>query len=155
VFGFHYRSLPDRLAAARRLIGASMSGRRDAILAAGGFHADDHDEMDLSHLIAHTYGPAAACYEPLAEVRHHVRRERLTWSYFWRRWFYVNRSNVDAFADTGETGNIGAELRFGVSVLLGPAPFAALSARRVEILTTVLSAVDFERARRRPAGDDV
>jgi len=131
VFGCHYRSLPKRLAPIRHLIGTSMSARRDAILAVGGFHADDHDDMDLSHRIAHAYGPAAVCYEPRAEVRHYVPPERVTWSYFWRRCFYVNRSKVGAFADMGEAGNIGAELRFGVKTLLalGPALVAAVTGR--------------------------
>ncbi len=142
VFGCHYRSLPNRLAPVRHLIGASMSVRRDAILAAGGFHADDHDDMDLSHRIARAHGRATVCYEPLAEVRHYVPPERLTWSYFWRRCFYVNRSKVGAFADMGQAGNIGAELRFVVSVLLGlgPAVLAALCGRP-ERLAQVLVAV--------------
>ncbi|BBX46131.1 hypothetical protein GCM10009641_79930 [Mycobacterium cookii] len=122
VFGCHYRSLPDRLAPTQHLIGTSMSARRDAILDVGGFHADWHDDMDLSHRIAHNFGADAVCYEPLAAVRHWVPPERLTWSYFWRRCFYVNRSKVGAFADMGEAGNIGAELRFAFRVLLGPAP---------------------------------
>ena len=122
VFGCHYRSLPDRLAPVPHLIGTSMSARRDAILAVGGFHADWHDDMDLSHRIAHAHGPAAVCYEPLAEVRHYVPPDRLTWSYFWRRCFYVNRSKVGAFANMGEAGNIGAELRFGVRTLLAVVP---------------------------------
>ncbi|MGO9380975.1 MAG: glycosyltransferase [Mycobacterium sp.] len=131
VFGCHYRSLPERLAPIPHLIGTSMSVRRDAILAVGGFHADWHDDMDLSHRIAHGYGPAAVCYEPRAEVRHYVPPERLTWSYFWRRCFYVNRSKVGAFADMGAAGNIGAELRFGVRTLLGlgPALVAAVIGR--------------------------
>jgi hypothetical protein len=55
----------------------------------------------------------------------------MTWSYFWRRCFFVNRNKVGAFADMGEAGNIGAELRFGVSVLLGvgPALVAAVTGR--------------------------
>ena len=117
VFGCHYRSLPDQIAPVRHLIGASMSVRRDEILAVGGFHADDHDDMDLSHRIADEHGPAAVLYEPRAEVRHYVSPERLTWSYFWRRCFYVNRSKVGAFATMGEAGNIRAELSFGVGVL--------------------------------------
>lgn len=143
VFGCHYRLLPDRLAPVRHLIGASMSVRRDAILAVAGFHADDHDDMDLSHRIAHTYGPAAVCYEPRAEVRHYVAAERLTWSYFWRRCFYVNRSKVGAFADMGEAGNIGAELRFGVSVLLGlgPALVAPLSGRPERLVQALVAVV--------------
>jgi glycosyltransferase involved in cell wall biosynthesis len=143
VFGCHYRSLPDRLAPVRHLIGASMSVRRGAILFVGGFHADDHDDMDLSHQIAHTYGPAAVCYEPRAEVRHYVAPERLTWSYFWRRCFYVNRSKVGAFADMGAAGNIGAELRFCLSVLLGlgPAMVAALSGRPERLVQALVAVV--------------
>jgi glucosyl-dolichyl phosphate glucuronosyltransferase len=118
VFGCHYQSLPDRLAPVRRLIGTSMSVRRDAMLAVGGFHADDYDDMDLSHRIAHAHGPAAVLYEPRAEVQHHVPPERMTWSYYWRRCYYVNRNKVGAFADMGEGGNIRAELRFGAGVLL-------------------------------------
>jgi glycosyltransferase involved in cell wall biosynthesis len=59
VFGCHYRSLPDRLAPIPHLIGTSMSARRDAILSVGGFHADWHDDMDLSHRIAHSFGPTS------------------------------------------------------------------------------------------------
>ena len=72
VFGCRYHSLPDRLAPVRHLIGTSMSVRREEMLAVGGFHADDYDDMDLSHRIAHEHGPAAVLYEPRAEVRHYV-----------------------------------------------------------------------------------
>jgi glucosyl-dolichyl phosphate glucuronosyltransferase len=142
VFGCHYRSLPDRIAPVRHLIGASMSVRREEILAVGGFHADDHDDMDLSHRIAGEHGPAAVLYEPRAEVRHYVSPERLTWSYFWRRCFYVNRSKVGAFATMGEAGNIRAELSFGVGVLLTllHGLFAAVTGRP-ELLRQRLAAV--------------
>lgn len=131
VFGCHYQSLPDRLAPVRHLIGTSMSVRRDDMLAVGGFHADDYDDMDLSHRIAHEHGPDAVLYEPGAEVHHYVPPERMTWSYFWRRCFFVNRNKVGALADMGEGGNIGAELRFAVGVLraLVPALLAAVSGR--------------------------
>jgi glucosyl-dolichyl phosphate glucuronosyltransferase len=142
VFGCHYRSLPDRLAPVRHLIGASMSVRRNDILAVGGFHADDHDDMDLSHRIAHQHGAAAVLYEPRAEVHHYVSPERLTWSYFWRRCFYVNRSKVGAFADMGEAGNIGAELQFCLGVLLGLGPaLVAVLGGRPERLVQVLVAI--------------
>ncbi|MFZ1161226.1 glycosyltransferase family 2 protein [Mycobacterium sp.] len=135
VFGCHYQSLPDRLAPVRRLIGTSMSVRREAMLAVGGFHADDYDDMDLSHRIAHAHGPAAVLYEPRAEVQHHVPAERMTWSYFWRRCYYVNRNKVGAFADMGEGGNIRAELRFGAGVLLTliQAPLAAVTGRPTQL----------------------
>ncbi len=141
VFGCHYRSLPDRLAPTPHLIGTSMSVRRDAILSVGGFHADWHDDMDLSHRIAHSFGPDAVCYEPRAQVLHYVPPDRLTWSYFWRRCFYVNRSKVSAFANMGEAGNIGAELRFAVSMLLalGPALLAAVTGRPERLRQAVVA----------------
>jgi glucosyl-dolichyl phosphate glucuronosyltransferase len=141
VFGCHYRSLPDQLAPIPHLIGTSMSARREAILAVGGFHADWHDDMDLSHRIAHTYGPDAVCYEPRAEVLHYVPPDRLSWSYFWRRCFYVNRSKVSAFANMGDAGNIGAELRFAVSMLLalGPALVAAVTGRPERLRQAVVA----------------
>ncbi|MBJ7337658.1 glycosyltransferase family 2 protein [Mycolicibacterium sp.] len=126
VFGCHYGMLPSTLAPVRHVIGANMSVRRAEMLAVGGFHADDHDDMDLSHRIAHAHGPSAVLYEPQAEVRHHVSAERLTWAYFWRRCFYVNRSKVSALADMEGAGNIGAEALF-VAQLLGQAAPAALA----------------------------
>jgi GT2 family glycosyltransferase len=131
VFGCHYHSLPGRLAPVRHLIGTSMSVRREAMLAVGGFHADDYDDMDLSHRIAHEHGPAAVLYEPRAEVHHYVPPDRMTWSYFWRRCYYVNRNKVAALADMGEGGNLGAELRFAVRVLLAfvPALLATVTGR--------------------------
>jgi glucosyl-dolichyl phosphate glucuronosyltransferase len=141
VFGCRYPSLPDRLAPTPHLIGTSMSVRRDAILAVGGFHADWHDDMDLSHRIAHAYGPDAVCYEPRAEVLHYVPPDRLSWSYFWRRCFYVNRSKVSAFANMGDAGNIGAEVRFAVRTLLalGPALIAAVTGRPERLRQTVVA----------------
>jgi glycosyltransferase involved in cell wall biosynthesis len=131
VFGCRYHSLPDRLAPLRHLIGTSMSVRREEMLAVGGFHADDYDDMDLSHRIACEHGPAAVLYEPRAEVRHYVPPERMTWSYFWRRCFFVNLNKVGALADMGEGGNVVAELRFGLRVLLAVAPalFATVTGR--------------------------
>jgi GT2 family glycosyltransferase len=143
VFGCHYRSLPEWLAPVRHLIGASMSVRRDNVLAVGGFHADDHDDMDLSHRIAREYGLAAVLYEPRAEVRHYVGPERLTWSYFWRRCFFVNRSKVGAFADMGEAGNIRAELSFGARVLLAlvPALLAAVKGHPERLVQALVGLV--------------
>ena len=143
VFGCHYRSLPDRLAPVRHLIGTSMSVRRDEMLAVGGFHGDAFDDMDLSHRIAHEHGPAAVLYEPRAEVQHHVPPDRMTWSYFWRRCFDVNRIKVGLWADMGESGNIGAELRFGGHVLLAlvPALLAAVKGRPARLQQALVAMV--------------
>lgn len=112
VFGCHYAGLPEHRAPARHLIGAAMSARTDALRHVGGFHSDNHDDMDMCHRIAAAYGPRSVVYEPRAQVSHFVTAERVTWTYFWRRCFFVNRGKVRAFADMGEAGNITAELNF-------------------------------------------
>jgi len=142
VFGCHYLGLPNHREPVRHLIGANMSARLDPLLAVGGFHADNHDDMDLSHRLAHHHGPDAVVYEPKAEVHHHVSAQRLTWSYFWRRCFFVNRGKVGAFADMGEAGNLGAELRFGMRVLgnTGRGLVALLRGNRARFLQTQAAA---------------
>jgi GT2 family glycosyltransferase len=112
VFGCHYAGLPDVRQPVRHLIGASMSARTDAVRSFGGFHSDKHDDMDLSHRVAAAHGAAAVVYEPKAVIHHFVHPERLTWNYFWRRCYAINRGKVRAFSDMGEAGNIRAELEF-------------------------------------------
>ena len=115
--------------------------RRDDMLAVGGFHFDEFDDMDLSHRIAHAHGPAAVLYEPRAQVHHYVPPERMTWSYFSRRCFSVNRKKVAALVDMSESGNIAAELRFGVGVLLAlvPALLAAVTGRPERLLRALVA----------------
>jgi glucosyl-dolichyl phosphate glucuronosyltransferase len=143
VFGCHYRSLPNQLAPVRHLIGASMSVRRNEMLAVGGFHADGNDDLDLSHRIAHEHGPAAVLYEPRAQVRHFVPPDRVTWSYFWRRCFSENRNKAGVFADLGQAGNIRAELHFAVGVLLTvfPALLAAVTGRPQRLRQAVVAVI--------------
>ncbi|WP_205705951.1 glycosyltransferase [Kineococcus indalonis] len=112
VFGCHYRGLPTRRAPVRHLIGANMSARTDAVRRVRGFHADDHDDMDLSHRIAAAYGARAVLYEPRAQVHHFVPGHRVSWAYFWRRCYVVNREKVRALRDLGDAGNLTAELEF-------------------------------------------
>jgi GT2 family glycosyltransferase len=112
VFGCHYAGLPEVRQPVRHLIGASMSVRAAALRAVGGFHSDKHDDMDLSHRIAAAHGAPAVVYEPKAVIYHYVHEERLTWDYFWRRCYTINRGKVRAFSDMGEAGNIRAELEF-------------------------------------------
>jgi hypothetical protein len=94
------------------MIGANMSVRRHALLSWGGFHSDNHDDMDLSHRVAHEFGASSVLYEPQAIVHHFVPTSRLTWAYFWRRCFYVNKGKVTAFRELDEASNLVAELRF-------------------------------------------
>ena len=80
-----------------RLIGANMSVRRAALHQIGGFHSDNHDDMDMCHRLMNTRPADQIVYEPMAQVHHHVPRSRTTWSYFWRRCFVVNKGKVEAF----------------------------------------------------------
>ena len=49
VFGCAYSGLPEQQAPVARLIGANMSVRRSALAEIGGFHSDNHDDMDMCH----------------------------------------------------------------------------------------------------------
>jgi glycosyltransferase involved in cell wall biosynthesis len=117
IFGCAYRGLPKRRRPVDHLIGANMSVRREALMSWGGFHSDNHDDMDLSHRTSHAYGVASVVYEPKAVVYHFVPKGRLTWSYFWRRCFYVNKGKVKAFRDMDEASNLRAETRFALRSL--------------------------------------
>ncbi len=112
IFGCAYRGLPTQRAPVGRLIGAAMSVRRASVLAVGGFHSDDHDDMDLTHRIIHEYGAESVLYDSTITVSHFVTAQRVTWSYFWRRCFVVNRGKVLAFADMGAAADRGAEIGF-------------------------------------------
>ena len=65
----------------------------------------------------------------------------MTWSYFSRRCFSVNRKKVAALVDMSESGNIAAELRFGVGVLLAlvPALLAAVTGRPERLLRALVA----------------
>ena len=110
VFGCAYRGLPLTRAPLAHLIGANMSARCSVLREIGGFHSDDHDDMDMCHRIAHA--GHRVLYEPLAIVYHFVPATRTTWHYFWRRCYLVNRGKVEAFANMQEASSLDAELTF-------------------------------------------
>ena len=112
VFGCHHGGLPTTRGTVRHLIGANMSARTAALRSIGGFHSDNHDDMDLSHRVAERFGTSSVVYEPRAVVWHFVPRSRVTWSYFWQRCFRVNRGKVAAYRDMGEAANLAAEIDF-------------------------------------------
>jgi glycosyltransferase involved in cell wall biosynthesis len=112
VFGCYYQGLPTELAPVDRLIGASMSARREALVQIGGFHSDNHDDMDMCHRLAHELPDQTILMEPRAIVCHNVVAERVTWRYLWRRCFFVNRGKVKAFDDMGSAASMKADVEF-------------------------------------------
>ena len=112
VFGCAYAGLPDRKAPLAHLIGANMAARRDALVAIGGFHSDNHDDMDMCHRLAHRYPENPILYEPQAVVYHNVTSDRLSWQYFWHRCFFVNRGKVQALRGMEDAANLTAEVGF-------------------------------------------
>lgn len=115
VFGCVYRGLPLTRAPLAHLIGANMSARRSSLQVIGGFHSDDHDDMDMCHRTA--FAQYKVIYEPRAVVRHFVPATRTTWHYFWRRCYFVNQGKVEAFANMQSAAHLGAERSFVVRTL--------------------------------------
>jgi glycosyltransferase involved in cell wall biosynthesis len=112
VFGCAYEGLPRELSPLGHLIGANMSVRRSVFETIGGFHSIDFDDLDLCMRVAAAFPQGVVLYEPNAIVHHYVPAERVSWRYFWRRCFFVNREKVDAFTDMGSAANIRAERAF-------------------------------------------
>jgi glucosyl-dolichyl phosphate glucuronosyltransferase len=112
IFGCAYEGLPATTAPLRHLIGANMSVRREALEAVGGFHGDEFDDLNLCMRLAGQYGEYRIFYAPTAVVHHFVPKKRVSWQYFWRRCFDVNRSKVTAFRRMGPAANLNAERSF-------------------------------------------
>jgi len=112
VFGCAYEGLPSEVAPLRHLIGANMSVRRSALEAVGGFVGSDFDDLNLCMRLAARYGDEGIYYTPHAVVRHYVPEERVTWRYFWRRCYFVNREKIRVFQQIGAAANLSAEVEF-------------------------------------------
>jgi glucosyl-dolichyl phosphate glucuronosyltransferase len=112
VFGCAYEGLPTETRPLRHLIGANMSVRRDALAAVGGFLGSDFDDLNLCLRLAERYGTDSILYTPHAVVYHHVPAERVTWRYFWRRCYFVNREKVGVLRQVGSASNLVAEREF-------------------------------------------
>lgn len=112
VFGCAYSGLPTETQALRHLIGANMSVRRSALGAVGGFLGSDFDDLNLCLRLTERYGAEAVYYTPDAVVHHYVPAERVTWRYFWRRCYFVNREKVGVLRQVGSASNLTAEREF-------------------------------------------
>jgi hypothetical protein len=95
-----------------------MSVRCHALIAIGGFHSDNHDDMDMCHRLVHVFPDKRIVYDPTARIRHYVPSTRTTWHYFWRRCFFVNKGKVEAFSQMEEAASLSADVGF-VSGALG------------------------------------
>jgi GT2 family glycosyltransferase len=118
IFGCAYRGMPERVGPIDHMIGANMSVRREVLMSWGGFQSDNHDDMDLSHRAAHAHGSSSVIFDPEAIVYHFVPSQRLTWDYFWRRCFFVNKGKVAAFRSMGDASNLNAEIKFALRSLV-------------------------------------
>ena len=111
VFGCAYSGLPEQQAPVARLIGANMSVRRLALAEIGGFHSDNHDDMDMCHRLTHTVRGTDRLRTD--GTRPPLRSgNRTTWGYFWRRCFFVNKGKVRAFHHMEGAGNLSADVGF-------------------------------------------
>lgn len=117
VFGCSYSGLPTAAAPLRRLIGANMSVRRSAFEGVGGFHGNDFDDLNLCMRLAEVFGDESLYYTPDAVVHHFVTRQRVTWRYFYRRCYFVNREKVGVLEHAGSAANLKAEREFVVQAL--------------------------------------
>jgi glucosyl-dolichyl phosphate glucuronosyltransferase len=131
VFGCAYSGLPSARAQLAHLIGANMSVRRSALQEIGGFHSDDHDDMDMCLRLA--FAQHNVLYEPLAVVTHFVPAARTTWHYFWRRCYFVNLGKVEAFANMPGAANLGAEFAFVGQILTKSVPAEIYRALRGDL----------------------
>ncbi len=117
VFGCAYQGLPSSAAPLRHLIGANLAVRRYAWEAVGGFMDSDFDDLDLCLRLAQRFGSESLYYAPDAVVHHFVPAERVTWRYFYRRCYFVNRGKVKVFRSLGGAANLMAEREFVLRAL--------------------------------------
>lgn len=117
VFGCAYDGMPTTIQPFRRLICNNMGVRRTAFEAVGGFLDSDFDDLNLGTRLIARFGIENVVYTPHAVVHHFVPAERVTWKYFWRRCYFVNREKVRVFHNMGTSSNLTAERRFVLDAL--------------------------------------
>lgn len=118
IFGCSYAGLPTTAQPVLHLIGTTIAARRNDLKAIDGFHFDVFEDLDMCHRLLQLSPKSILLYEPAAIVRHYVHEDRLSWSYFWRRVFWVNRVKVTVMRTLGDGANLTAERRFVRQALL-------------------------------------
>ena len=89
-----------------------MAVRRSVFNELGGFHSVDLDDLDLCLRLGTDPELRRVMFEPRAVVHHFVPELRVSWHYFWRRCYFINREKVEVFTNFGSTGSMRAETRF-------------------------------------------
>lgn len=126
VVGCSWRGLPTVSAEVRNLIGANMSVRRDAAVAAGGFpegigrmglNPVGCEETDLCIRLVQLSPGARILYEPSARVHHTVPADRLSWRYFRSRCFAEGMSKAKVAARVGAGKALASERSYTLHVL--------------------------------------
>ncbi|MEV7026053.1 glycosyltransferase family 2 protein [Kitasatospora sp. NPDC093558] len=126
VVGCSYRGLPERPSPVRNFIGANMSFRRSAVVAAGGFRTDlgrvgkrplGCEETELCLRLAARDPRGLLLYEPSAAVRHHVPGARTTWRYFRSRCYCEGLSKAAVARRAGTDRALSSERRYLRSTL--------------------------------------
>ena len=117
VFGCAYDGLPRIIQPFRRLFCGNMVVRRSAFDAVGGFVGSDFDDLNLCTRLIARFGVESVVYTPFAVVHHFVPAERVTWRYFWRRCYFVNREKVRVFSRIDATSGLTAERDFVMNAL--------------------------------------
>ncbi|MGH9263863.1 MAG: glycosyltransferase family 2 protein [Acidimicrobiales bacterium] len=126
VIGCSYVGLPTARADVRNVIGANMSARREAVLAAGGFPEGigrvgtrpvGCEETDLSIRLAQATPGARIVYEPSARVHHRVPAARLSWRYFRARCLAEGLSKALVAARVGTGDALRSERAHALKVL--------------------------------------
>lgn len=112
VFGCSYSGLPNTPGPLRHLVGSNMSVRRSAFATVGGFIGSDFDDLNLCMRLIDAYGTQGVIYTPTAVAHHFVSRDRVSWRYFYRRCYFVNRQKVSVLERIGGAANLKAEREF-------------------------------------------
>jgi glucosyl-dolichyl phosphate glucuronosyltransferase len=129
IFGCAYAGLPTTAEPVLHLIGTTLAARREDLRAIDGFQFDVFEDLVMCHRLLQLSPTSTLLYEPAAVVRHYVHENRLTWAYFWRRVFWVNRTKVSVMRTLGDGANLKAEKRF-----VGQALFRGTSRGVIEFL---------------------
>jgi GT2 family glycosyltransferase len=132
VVGCSYRGLPERAAAVRNPIGASMAFRREALEAAGGFRDGigrvgrvplGCEETEVCLRIRARLPGTRILYDPDAVVVHRVPAARARWRYFAARCWAEGLSKAVVTRLAGTRQGLASERRHAVTAL--PAGVAA------------------------------